>query len=167
VTTFVAGAEVSFASDVGVLAGVEVPLYVSSRGGSEGIWKVEDGTATELWGAPDARVVGAPAIARDGCGIAFVIEQRGLTRLYVMDGDGTNVRALTESLEVRGTPAWAPDGASITVAANHDGAPRLVAVSLDGQSTVPLVSEYSIDPMWSPDGQFLAYSGPDVGTHFR
>ncbi len=29
-----------------------------------------------------------------------------------------------------------------------------------------LVSEYSLDPTWSPDGQFLLYSGPDVGTTF-
>jgi hypothetical protein len=28
------------------------------------------------------------------------------------------------------------------------------------------VSEYSIDPVWSPDGQFLIYSGADVGTTF-
>jgi Tol biopolymer transport system component len=31
---------------------------------------------------------------------------------------------------------------------------------------VPLVHEYSIDPTWSPSGQFLVYSGPDVGTTF-
>lgn len=80
-------------------------LYVASSGEKEGIWKVKDGTATELWGARDARIVGAPAIARDGRGIAFVAEERGRTRLYVMDDDGTNVRALTESLEVRGAPA--------------------------------------------------------------
>ncbi len=29
-----------------------------------------------------------------------------------------------------------------------------------------LVKEYSIDPTWSPSGQFLVYSGADVGTTF-
>ena len=146
--------------------GADYLLYVSSRGGSEGIWKVEEGTATELWSAPEARVVGPPAIARDGRGITFVIEERGRTRLYVMDHDGRNVRAIAESLELRGAPAWAPDGESITVAAYHDGAPRLFRVSLDGRTTAPLLPEHSIDPVWSPDGRFLAYSGPDVGTTF-
>jgi Tol biopolymer transport system component len=101
-----------------------------------------------VWSGPDARIVGGPAIARGRRGIAFVVEERGRTRLYVMDDNGTNLRALTESLEVRGSPAWGPDGASITVAANHDGAPRLVTVSLDDGSAAPLVSEYSIDPVW-------------------
>jgi len=146
--------------------GANYVLYASSRGGRAGIWKLANGRATELWSAPDARIVGGPAIARDGRSVAFVAEERGRTRLYAMDDNGTNVRALTELLAVRGTPAWAPNGASITVAADHDGAPRLVAVSLDGRSTAPLVSEYSIDPAWSPDGRFLAYSGPDVGTTF-
>ena len=31
---------------------------------------------------------------------------------------------------------------------------------------IPLVSEYSIDPAWAPDGRFLVYSGPDIGTTF-
>ena len=31
---------------------------------------------------------------------------------------------------------------------------------------MPLVQEYSIDPTWSPSGQFLVYSGADVGTTF-
>lgn len=141
-------------------------LYVSSNGASEGIWKVADGTSTELWSAPGVRIIAGPAIAADGHRIAFSIEQRGWTRLYVMNADGTDARVVTESLELRGAPAWAPDGQSITLAANDAGVPRLFRVSLDGRSPVRLVSEYSIDPAWSPDGHFLVYSGPDIGTTF-
>jgi Tol biopolymer transport system component len=141
-------------------------LYVSSNGASESIWKVADGTATELWTAPGARIMGGPAIAADGHRIAFSIKQRGGTRLYMMNADGTGARVVTESLELRGAPAWAPDGQSITVAANGDGVPRLFRVSLDGRSLAPLVSEYSVEPAWAPDGRFLVYSGPDIGTTF-
>jgi Tol biopolymer transport system component len=28
------------------------------------------------------------------------------------------------------------------------------------------VQEHSLDPAWSPDGRFLFYSGPDIGTSF-
>jgi Tol biopolymer transport system component len=142
-------------------------LYVSSNGASEGVWKLADGRAIELWSAPEARIVGSPAIARDGRRIAFSAETRGRTRLYVMNADGTDVRTLGESLDVRGAPAWAADGQSIAVGANYRGAPQLLIVSLDGRSPVSLVSEYSVDPAWAPDGQFLVYSGADVGTTFE
>src|SRR5687768_5313039 len=81
-------------------------LYVSSKGGSDGIWKLAHGTAAELWSAPGARVVGGPALSRDGQRIAVLIEERGRTRLLAMDEDGTDVRVLGESLDLRGAPAW-------------------------------------------------------------
>jgi Tol biopolymer transport system component len=28
------------------------------------------------------------------------------------------------------------------------------------------VQEYSVDPVWAPDGRFAVYSGPDIGTTF-
>lgn len=112
------------------------------------------------------RILGGPAISADGHRIAFSIEQGGRTRLYAMSADGTDARVVTESLEVRGAPAWAPDGQSITSAANNGGVPQLFRISLDGRSAIPLVSEYSVEPAWAPDGHFLLYSGPDIGTTF-
>ena len=141
-------------------------LYISSKGASEGIWKLANGTTSELWSAPGARIIGGPAIAADGRRIAFSIEERGRTGLYVMNADGTDARVVNDSLELRGDPAWAPDGQSITLAANDQGVPRLFSASLDGRPPVRLVSEYSVDPVWAPDGRFLVYSGPDVGTTF-
>jgi len=85
--------------------------------------------------------------------------------LYVMNADGTNARVVTESLELRGAPAWAPDGQSITSAATVDGTPHLFRISLDG-AAVPLLQEYSVDPVWSPGGDFLVYTGADIGTTF-
>ena len=41
-----------------------------------------------------------------------------------------------------------------------------MSIFLDNSPPSPLVSEYSIDPVWSPDGKFLIYSGADVGTTF-
>ena len=46
------------------------------------------------------------------------------------------------------------------------GEPRLTRIFLNGDSPLPLVSEYSVDPVWSPDGRFLVYAGADVGTTF-
>jgi Tol biopolymer transport system component len=141
-------------------------LYVSSRGASDSIWKLEGDVSTELWSASDARIIGAPAIRRDGRRIAFSIRQGGRTTLYAVNADGTDARIVTGTLELLGAPAWAPDGLSITVAALVDGAPRLFAVPLDGRAPAPFVSEQSVDPVWSPRGEMVAFTGADVGTTF-
>jgi Tol biopolymer transport system component len=140
-------------------------LYVSSKGTSDGIWKLADGTTTELWTAPEARIIGSPDIEPDGHRVAFSIQQRGATRLYVMNADGTDARVVTASLDLRGAPAWAQHARSITSAANVNGTPQLFSIALDGSSAV-LVREYAVDPVWAPDGAFVVYSGPDVGTKF-
>ena len=89
-----------------------------------------------------------------------------MTRLYLMNTDGTDTRRVAEELDVRGAPAWSPDGRWLAVAAIRDGEPRLFKIAVAGGTPVPLVYEYSIDPTWSPSGQFLVYSGADVGTTF-
>jgi Tol biopolymer transport system component len=140
-------------------------LYVSSKGAGDGIWKLANGAATELWSAADARIIGGPEVAPDGHRVAFSVARRGRTLLYVMNADGTNARVVTESLELRGAPAWTPDGQSITSAVDVNGTPHLFQISLQG-APVPLVREYALDPVWSPGGEFVVYSGADVGTTF-
>jgi Tol biopolymer transport system component len=41
-----------------------------------------------------------------------------------------------------------------------------VRIPVDGRSPEAFVQEYSVDPVWAPDGNFVVYSGPDVGTTF-
>jgi Tol biopolymer transport system component len=141
-------------------------LYVSAAGASESIWKLANGTATELWRGLGAQVSGGPAIAPDGRYITFSVRQHGQTLLYVMQADGTNARIVADSLDLQGAPAWAPDGQSITSAANDHGVVRLFRVPVDGRSPALFVREYSVDPAWAPDGRFVVYSGPDIGTTF-
>ncbi len=141
-------------------------LYVSANGTSESIWKVANGTGTELWSGQGARVIGGPAISPDGRSIAFSVRQHGQALLNVMQSDGTNARVVSGSLDLQGAPAWSPDGQSITTAADDHGVPRLFRVPVDGHSPSLFVQEYSVDPAWAPDGRFVVYSGPDIGTTF-
>jgi Tol biopolymer transport system component len=139
-------------------------LYVSSKASGDSIWKLQGETASEVWSAPDARMLGAPAVARDGARIAFSIRRNGQTSLWVANADGTEARRMGTSLEIQGAPAWTPDGRAVTVAAVADGNPRLVNLPLDGGSPDVLAQEYSVDPTWSPDGELVVFSGPDIGT---
>jgi Tol biopolymer transport system component len=141
-------------------------LFTASRGDGQGVFSLADGTARELWSHANSRIVGAPAIAPDNRSIAFTAADQGETRLYVMDSDGANSRVVADSLALRGNPVWWPDGRSIVSAAMRDGEPRLMRIFLNGEAPAVLVSEYSVDPVWSPDGKFFVYSGADVGTTF-
>ena len=141
-------------------------LYRVSTSGTEGLWKVGEGQkATELWNGRDGRVVAAPTIAPNGRQFAFPVRRGGVTRLHVMNADGSGVRQVSE-LDVRGSPAWSPDGQWIAVAANRDGQPALFKLPVSGGAPVLLVQGYALDPVWSPSGRFLIYSGADVGTTF-
>ncbi len=146
--------------------GADYLLYVSSKGDSDSLWKLQGDTATELWTSPQTRIVGAPAIAPDGARVAFSTRRDRQTLLYVANEDGTDARIVADALELSGAPAWAPDGSSLTVAAVADGAPRLFRVPLDGGSPSRFVDEHAVDPAWSPTGEFVVFSGPDIGTTF-
>ena len=146
--------------------GADFLLYVSWRGERQGIWALTHGAIREIWSSARLRIVGGPAIAPDGRHLVFSVDDSGRTLLYMMDDNGSHVRVLADSLALRGNPAWAPDGQSVVSAAVRDGEPRLTRIFLNGDAPLPLVSEYSIDPVWSPDGRFLVYSGADVGTTF-
>jgi Tol biopolymer transport system component len=68
-------------------------------------------------------------------------------------------------MALRGAPAWTPDGRSITSAADVNGVPHLFRIPAEG-AAVPLIREYAVDPVWSPAGDVLVYSGADIGTTF-
>jgi WD40 repeat protein len=141
-------------------------VYLSTSAAGESVWKLVDGTGTQLWNGPGTQFIGAPAISPDGNQIAFCVRQGERAFLYAVRSDGTNPRVVTDSLDLQGSPAWAPDGQSITTAANENGVPHLFRVLLNGGSPVRIASDYALNPVWSPDGRFLIYSGPDTGTTF-
>jgi len=146
--------------------GPDYLVYVTTAGSGQSVWKLANRTSTQLWSGQGARVIGAPAISSDGRNIAFSVRQNGRTLLYAINPDGTNVRMVTDSLDLQGAPAWAPDGQSITAAAYDRGVTHLFRIPLDGRSPAPFVHQYSVDPTWAPDGRFAVYSGPDIGTAF-
>ncbi|MBV9342325.1 MAG: PD40 domain-containing protein, partial [Acidobacteria bacterium] len=141
-------------------------LYVSTSATGDSVWKLADRTNTQLWSGRGASVFGGPAVSPDGRSIAFSVRQNARSLLYVMQTDGTNLRIIADSLDLQGAPAWTPDSQSITSAVNDHGVPHLYRVPLDRRFPVVFVQEYSVDPAWSPDGGFVVYSGPDVGTKF-
>jgi len=140
--------------------GPDYVLYVGSKGAADSLWKIKDASESELWKGQGA-VPSAPAVSPDGSRICFLVSSRGKVRLHVMAADGTNVRELDGSLEVRGAPSWSPDGKWIAVAATEGKDNPLFKVLADGGAPVRLVSGVDSvisNPVWSPDGRFILYS---------
>jgi serine/threonine protein kinase/Tol biopolymer transport system component len=146
--------------------GPEYVVFLSSKGGSQSLWKTQNSETVELWRSNDGSVMNS-AVSPDGNRISFIVRRKDKNWLYVMNADGTNARQLATSLDVRDTPSWSPDGKFIAVAAiGGDEGTQLFKVPLDGQAPTTLTNELSRLPMWSPDGSFILYAAPSQGAGY-
>ena len=132
--------------------------YLASRGGADGVWRLSAGTAQEIWKPAQGAVVGAVAVSPDGQQVCFPVRQSGRSTLFCTGAEGTGVRTVAESLDVRGAASWSPDGKWIAVGALDGGRTRVFKVPAGGGAPVRLVDSVSMNPVWSPDGRFILYS---------
>jgi Tol biopolymer transport system component/DNA-binding winged helix-turn-helix (wHTH) protein len=141
-------------------------LFLSARGGSDGLWRFENGSARELWKANAGGLIAPPAIAPDDGQICFSSRKDGHGRLNIMSANGTSVRPLAQSLDVRGGISWSPDGKWIAVGADTGDGTHVFKVPVDGGEPVKLVDTLSYNPVWSPDGNLILYSEQQGGSRF-
>jgi serine/threonine protein kinase/dipeptidyl aminopeptidase/acylaminoacyl peptidase len=137
--------------------GPDYLLYLSSTGGDDGIWKLKEGAALELWKPSEGPLAVPPAISQDGRQICLVVRTERRGAVFVMTADGTNLRPVGESLDVRGTPSWSPDGKWIAASADDGTGLKLFKIPVSGGSPMALVNGPALNPMWSPDGRFILY----------
>jgi serine/threonine protein kinase len=149
---------------LGPRIGPDYFLYLSSHGGPERLWKFKDGESFELWKGSEHGRVSSPAISSDGRQVAVTLRRQGRGTLYLMSAEGTAVRTLANSLDVSGVPSWAPSGKWIAVIADEGDGPRLFKVPVEGGAPVLLMDELAWNPVWSPDGRLIMYSGSQVGS---
>ncbi len=89
----------------------------------------------ELWKAADGGLVSAPAVSPDGTRIAFASRTKGRATLSVMSANGTDIRLLTDAVDVRGSFSWSPDGQWVVFAGTSaTKATRLFKVAASGGS---------------------------------
>ncbi|HEX7981532.1 MAG TPA: hypothetical protein VF461_23170, partial [Gemmatimonadaceae bacterium] len=138
-------------------------FYLASRGGADGLWRRSGADARELWSASRGAVVGGSAVSPDGKRVCFPVRRTGRSTLHCGGADGTEMHSIAEQLDVRGTPSWSPDGSWLAVAAREGRGLRVFKVPVHGGAPVRLVDSVSSNPVWSPDGALILYSGTPRG----
>jgi len=132
-------------------------LYLASRDLADSLWKLQDGSTSELWKASDGAVLAAPSISADGHQIAIAAMKQGRPGLYVMTADGANPQPLAPSIRVREEPTWAPDGKAIAVVGEDEKGPGLFLVPMEGPP-LRLYDRRCRFPLWSPDGRYILFA---------
>jgi Tol biopolymer transport system component len=136
--------------------------YLSSLGGGDGLWRVENGKATEVWRGVEGALREAPAISPDGERVQVVLRRGGRQNLLVIEADGSQPRVLAEPLDVRGAASWSPDGQWIATGGIDAAGIGLFKVPFGGGAPVRL-AESGNNPVWSPNGDLIVYSSENVG----
>jgi Tol biopolymer transport system component/predicted Ser/Thr protein kinase len=141
-------------------------LYLSSKGGDDGLWKFQDGASTELWKSPEETLAAPAAVSPDGNRICFTVRKGERQHLYVMTAEGLGIRSLADSLDIRDAPSWSPDGKSVAASVDEGEGGKIYRIPVDGSSPERLVDDVSYNPVWSPDGRIILYSFSPQGALF-
>lgn len=106
-----------------------------------------------------------PAPSPDGMKIAFHSFRNSNFDIWVMDGEGTNLKRLTTDLAVDKFPAWSPDGSKIAFTSERDGNREIYLMNADGTNQVRLTNNSADDsyPAWSVSGTQLAFQSDRDG----
>ena len=145
--------------------GPEDLFYLSSLGSGDGLWRFGNGTSREIWRGTEAPLLEPVAVSSDGASLAIYLRQNERNVLHVLSADGAELRALSSAIDVRGSASWSPDGAWIVAGGEDlDGQPGLFEVSVDGDRIEKLVDGQALNPVWSPAGELIVYTGPQVNA---
>jgi serine/threonine protein kinase len=139
-------------------------FYLSSRNGADGLWSYRDGKTLEIWKGSEGVLLSPAGISVDGKSVVFALRRNGKQQMHVLAADGTQLRPLSDEVDVRGTASWSADGKWIVVAGSDHVGQGLFKLPVDGGSPVRIASGQCLNPVWSPRGDLIVYSGAQVFT---
>jgi serine/threonine protein kinase/Tol biopolymer transport system component len=139
-------------------------FYLSSLGAGDGLWRLRNGEATQIWKGSDGALFEAPAVSPDGGRVAIVLRRNGKGQLHVLSADGAELQPIAPGIDAKGTSCWSPDAKWIVTGGSDATGLGLFKIPLEGGSPVRLVSGKALNPVWSPDGSLIVYAGTNVST---
>lgn len=139
-------------------------FYLSSRGSGDGLWRYTDGESVEIWRGSKTALLEPAAVSPDGETVALLLRKEDGWRLHTLRADGTQLQVLSQSVDARGSAAWSPDGKWVVTGGYEDGVEGLFKIPLDGSAAQRIVDGEALDPVWSPDGNLIVYTGAQVNV---
>jgi WD40 repeat protein len=138
-------------------------FYLSSRSGGDGLWRYEGGQATEIWRGADGALLEPAAVSFDGHRVAVILRKQGKRTLTILAAEGGDIRPLAKTIDVSSTAGWSPDGKWIAVSGSDNMGPGLFKIPIEGGEPVRMAKGLASNPVWSPDGSVIVYTGPVMG----
>jgi serine/threonine protein kinase/Tol biopolymer transport system component len=139
-------------------AGPSVLYFLSSQGGEDGLWRVRNGSAEEIWKGSDGALLEPPSVSPNGDWVAIMLAKRNGLQLTLVSADGAVHHALGGQLTAKGTPAWSPDGGRIVVGGTDGQQAGLFTIDVKDGAIKRLATGDAYDPVWSPAGDLIVYT---------
>lgn len=104
--------------------------------------------------------------------IAFASDRTGRPQIFVMNGDGSNTRQVSNLPDGACQPGWSPDGVRLVFISpclkrldQYPGS-KIYISNADGSGLIEIPSEVGgdFDPSWSPDGMRIAFTSLRDGS---
>ncbi|MDX2141607.1 MAG: TIR domain-containing protein [Chloroflexota bacterium] len=120
---------------------------------------VLDTRTRQRWQLTSCGLNGNSSWSPDGSQIAYGSTCSGNGEIWLMNGDGTNQRQLTNSNSWEDQPSWSPDGQRLVY--TRDGDIWVLNINSPANAQrVPGANTTDLEayPSWRPDGQVIAFS---------
>jgi hypothetical protein len=151
--------------------------FTAQREGKDVMYLMDVASAsvTRRVDLPSIEAIWSPVWSPDDRHIAFSGFRGGITDLYIVDADGKNLRQLTNDEYGDLQPAWSPDGKKIAFATDRGPDSNLsilkfakwriavLDIASGAIDVLPNQDGLNINPVWSPDGQQLAFVSDRTG----
>jgi len=138
-------------------------FYLSSRGTGDGLWRYQDGQTTEIWKGSEGVLLDPPAVSPDGRRVAIVLRRGEKSTLHLATAEGSEFQPLGESIDIKGAADWSRDGQWIVTGGSDTHGPGVFKIPVNGGMPVRLTTGLASNPMWSPAGNLIVYTGGAVG----
>jgi Tol biopolymer transport system component len=139
-------------------------FYLSSHGAGDGLWRYDQRQAVEIWKGADGPLAEPAAVSPDGSQVAIALRAAGgKLHLNLITRDGSGLHSIAGTIEIHGTAGWSADGKWIVTGGRSDQGLGLFKIPVAGGEPVRIVAGQAFNPVWSPDGALIVYTGANVG----